>query len=64
MDDDRVQNFVTKFGSDLCTSFSELTDGVEFYLFVRNAVKKRPWLFGTEDYEWNGRTGPSCIFFI
>ncbi len=57
MDDDRVQNFVTKFGSDLCTSFSELTDGVEFYLFVRNAVKKRPWLVGTEDYEWNGYCG-------
>lgn len=55
--DEQVQVFAGAFEKELKDSFSELAEGVQFFLFIRNSQKEYPWIVGSEEYSWSGFSG-------
>lgn len=55
--DKQIQTFTEEFEKELKKSFSELMEGVQFFLFIRNSQKEYLWLTGPEEYGWSGFSG-------
>ena len=55
--EEQVQAFASAFEKELKDSFSELAEGVQFFLLIRNSQKEYPWIVGPKDYSWSAFSG-------
>lgn len=55
--EEQVQAFASAFEKELKDSFSELVEGVQFFLLIRNSQQEYPWIVGPKDYSWSAFSG-------